>query len=241
MYEALAGFYDKNIGELNYDRMADFLHTVFYKYRNTGNVAEHPIVLDAGCGTGKCTVKLADKGFDMIGLDVSPEMLQIASKDAKSRDICWICQDMTDMDLFGTVEAVFCMTDTVNHLLTVKELRGFLKKSSLFTEPGGLLVLDFLTPAYFKKVIDGNVFYQEDEKGSIIWEGNVHGKICDYEIVSFSKEKKELYSRSEEFLRERLWNGEEIKAEAKKAGYAFIESEGKDPYRKYYIFRKRKK
>ena len=239
MYEASAHFYNSNIDDSYYDRMADFLHTVFYKYRKTGNTAQRPIALDAGCGTGKCTSRLQAKGFDMIGLDVSPEMLAVASSDYGKKDICWICQDMRTMDLFGTVEAVFCMTDTVNHLLSLKDLRSFLKGAALFTEAGGLLVMDFLTPAYFKKVIDGNVFYQENDEGDVIWEGRVGGNYCDYEITSFLK-NGELYEKNIETLRERMWTCSEIRSEASAAGYAFMESFGEDPYRKYYVFRKKK-
>ena len=143
MYQAIAAFYNNNIGDTNYDHMANFLHEVFYEYNKTGNSDEKPIVLDAGCGTGSCAVKLADKGFDVIGLDISPEMLQKAQEQPGSDKVQWICQDMTDMDLFGTVQAVFSMTDSVNHLLEEEELQGFFNGASLFTEK---VLPEFSTP-----------------------------------------------------------------------------------------------
>ena len=222
MYENIAAFYDKNIGEVNYDLMAAFLHKVFVTYSKTGNPDEKPILLDAACGTGECTVKMAAKGYDMIGLDISPEMLQVASGKLGAEQVTWICQDMTDMDLFGTVQAVFCMTDSINHLLEEEELEGFFKRASLFTEKGGLLVFDCLTDAYYREVIDGNTFYQEEEDFFYVWNGAYDGEFCDYDITCFEKTEGEQYVKLKDSVTERLWTDDTLRQVLTEAGYRVV-------------------
>ncbi|MBE7056828.1 MAG: class I SAM-dependent methyltransferase [Ruminococcaceae bacterium] len=245
MYQAIAAFYNNNIGDTNYDHMANFLHEVFYEYNKTGNSDEKPIVLDAGCGTGSCAVKLADKGFDVIGLDISPEMLQKAQEQPGSDKVQWICQDMTDMDLFGTVQAVFSMTDSVNHLLEEEELQGFFNGASLFTEKGGLLVFDFLTEKYFTQIIDGNVFCQEDEDSCLVWSGEVENGFCYYDITCFEREDKH-FTRSQDCVTERMWSVPELECALKEAGYSVVSKFSdvnrtpckKGDFRRYYVCRK---
>lgn len=245
MYQAIAAFYNNNIGDINYDRMANFLHEVFCQYNKTGNTDEKPIVLDAGCGTGGCSVKLVSKGYDVIGLDISPEMLQKAMEQPGGENVQWICQDMTDMDLFGTVQAVFSMTDSVNHLLEEDELKGFFESASLFTEKGGLLVFDCLTEKYFTEIIDGNVFCQEDEDSCLVWSGEVEGDLCYYDITCFERDGQH-FTRSQDSVTERMWDFREIEQAVKSAGYTvvvkFSDTEKnpckKGDLRRYYVCRK---
>ncbi len=245
MYQAIAAFYNSNIGDNNYDRMGNFLHEVFYQYSKTGNEDQRPIVLDAGCGTGACSVKLANKGFDVIGLDISPEMLQKAMEQPDADKVQWICQDMSDMDLFGTVQAVFSMTDSVNHLLEEDELEGFFRGASLFTEKGGLLVFDYLTEEYFTREIDGNVFCQEDENSCLVWSGEVEEGFCYYDITCFEKEG-EYFTRSCDSVTERIWQPAVLESALKAAGYSVLARFSdmdrspckKNDKRRYYLCRK---
>ncbi len=247
MYETIAAFYDRNIGEVNYDLMAEFLHKAFVTYRRTSNGDERPILLDAACGTGECTVKMAAKGYDMIGLDISPDMLQIAAEKPTADQIMWICQDMTEMDLFGTVQAVLCMTDSINHLLEEEELEGFLKGASLFTEKGGLLIFDCLTDTYYRNVIDGNTFCQEEEDFCYIWNGEYDGVICDYDITCFQKTGKEQYAKQKDSVTERMWTDGQLRRGLTEAGYSvtavfsdlhFNRISRKDE-RRFYVCRKK--
>lgn len=224
MYENIALFYDRNIGEVNYDLMASFLHKVFVTYGKTANADEKPILLDAACGTGECAVKMAAKGYDMIGLDLSPDMLQMASEKPGADQVMWICQDMREMDLFGTVQAVFCMTDSINHLLEEDELEAFVQGASLFTEKGGLLVFDCLTDIYYRNVIDGNTFYQEDEDFCFIWNGEYDGTICSYDITCFQRTEADRYMKLEDSVTERMWTDRQLRRVLAEAGYGVAAS-----------------
>ncbi len=247
MYENIASFYDRNIGESNYDLMAEFLHKVFVMYGKVSNTDERPILLDAACGTGECTVKMGAKGYDMIGLDISPDMLQMASGKPGAEQVMWICQDMTEMDLFGTVQAVFCMTDSINHLLEEEELKRFIGRSFLFTEPGGLLVFDCLTDMYYRNVIDGSTFYQEDEEFCCVWNGEYNGQMCDYDITCFKKTEENTYIKLKDSVTERMWTDKQLCTALAAAGYSvvdtfsdlhFTRTDGKEE-RRFYVCRKR--
>ena len=247
MYETIAGFYDTNIGDVNYDLMAAFLHQVFVTYSQTGNTDEKPIVLDAACGTGECTVKLAAKGYDMIGLDISPAMLQMALAKPGADRVTWICQDMSDMDLFGTVQAVFCMTDSVNHLLTEEDLEAFFQRASLFTEKGGLLVFDCLTDTYYRTVVDGRTFYQEEADFFYAWNGAYDGQICDYDITCFARSQDGTYEKLTDSVAERMWRPAWLRKALKTAGYTVracfsdlhFTPAGRKDERKFYVCQKK--
>lgn len=247
MYETIASFYDKNIGDVNYDLLADFLHKVFIRYRKTVNGDEKPIVLDAACGTGVCTAKLAEKGYDMIGLDLSPAMLQIAAEREGADRVMWICQDMTEMDLFGTVQAVFCNTDSINHLLEPEKLERFFKRAALFTERGGLLVFDCLTDCYYREIIDGNIFCQEDDRSCYIWSGQYDGVLCDYDITCFKRAQDDRYIRLKDSVTERMWTAWELSKALAASGYQVVgkfsglnfEGLSKIDGRRYYVCRKK--
>lgn len=210
MYEAIASFYNRYTYDIDYKKQAAFLHRCFRRYAGTACSEGAPIVLDAACGTGTSTMLLADMGYDMIGLDLSPEMLQIAAETAASqkKNITWICQDMCKMNLFGTVQAVCCMTDGLNHILRKKDLERFFKRVYLFTEPGGIFVFDALTEYYFLNVISGNIFCQEFDDSCCIWSGSYSPRTgkCVYDITCFEEEKKNgLYHRYSDLVTEKVW------------------------------------
>ena len=232
MYGAIAGFYNQNIDSSENDRAAAFFHAAFQRWATPGGPEERPIVLDAACGTGECTIRLSGLGYDMIGLDISPEMLQIAASMPGAENIRWILQDMAKMDLFGTVRAVLCTRDSINHLTTKRRLEAFLKRCGLFTEKGGLLVFDYLRGEYFTSEIEGNVFCQEDGDGLCVWSGHFNGKTCVYDVDSFILCEDGRYERSSETVRERIWTDAELEEAVKAAGYSLIGRFGGTDFRR---------
>lgn len=88
------------------------------------------IVLDLGCGTGTMTERLAGYGYDMIGVDNSEEMLELAmeKKTESGYDILYLLQDMRGFELYGTVRAVVSVCDSVNY---ITEPDGLKKSSDL--------------------------------------------------------------------------------------------------------------
>lgn len=163
-YSALAPIYDELTMDIDYERRADFIQTLLQQRHRDG------IVLDAGCGTGTLTLLLAARGYDMLGVDASTDMLSIAYNKAAAagRHITFLEQDLAHLDLFGTVNAVVCMQDTLNHV--GEQLGAVIKKFSLFLEPEGLFVFDINTPYKHMHILGNNVFaYPFSNDGLCVW------------------------------------------------------------------------
>ena len=116
-YTSIARLYDRLNTSVDYKRVADFLLEKTSAYSKDKKVPE--LLLDLACGTGKLTSELARRGYDMTGIDLSEEMLQIALDDARREglDILYLCQDMREFELYGTVGAVYCCFDSLNYII----------------------------------------------------------------------------------------------------------------------------
>jgi ubiquinone/menaquinone biosynthesis C-methylase UbiE len=111
-YSAIAHCYDALNSHIEYEVWADKLRSTLQKH----NVSENDLVLDLACGTGNITLPLSRHGFDMIGVDLSYEMLNCARSKEGSEKILWLCQDMRAFELYGTVKAIVCCLDSINYL-----------------------------------------------------------------------------------------------------------------------------
>jgi SAM-dependent methyltransferase len=165
-YGPLARWYDSLTGDVPYESFADFYEQIFS--RRTRPVKT---VLDLACGTGTLTWILAARGYEMIAVDASPDMLSVAAEKAGETACAvpplFLCQDLTELDLYGTVDAAVCSLDGVNYL-PPEELPEVLRRLHLFLEPGGLLVFDINTPERLRS-LDGELFVDETEDVLCLW------------------------------------------------------------------------
>ena len=102
-YEFLAGCYDAFTADVHYARWADYLEKHFARSRL-------PIrtVLDLACGTGSLTRVLAERGYEMIGADLSQEMLAQAAEKCRGAgpiEPIFLHQAMEELDLSGYLAA----------------------------------------------------------------------------------------------------------------------------------------
>lgn len=193
---------------------------------NGRDVFNSTLVLDCACGTGALTCMLAERGYDMTGLDISQEMLYTAMLSAQDKelDILWLCQDMRRMDMYGSFAAILCMTDVINHITSEKQLDSFLRRVYNFTDEGGLLIFDFLNGNYFRNRVGNNVFFEDNDDGSCLWTSRYAAKsgICTYDIVIYERAASgagELFTRTDESVREKSWEAETVTAMLRKNGF----------------------
>ena len=191
-YSFLAPWYDKLTGDVPYERFADFYEAEF---RRDGG--EFRLLLDLCCGTGTLTCELARRGYEMIAVDASVEMLMEAQ--GKSAGLAtpplFLCQDAAALDLYGTVDAAVCSLDGMNYI-PPEDLPEVFRRLRLFVRPGGLLIFDIRTPDFLRS-LDGDVFVDEQEDVLCLWRAD------------FEEELPAIISGMDIFSRQgRLWQRE---------------------------------
>ena len=142
-YQQLAGAYDELTWDVGYEKRADFLEKLFRRSR----IPVHT-VLDLACGTGSMTWLLAGRGYELIAVDGSQEMLAAAREKNAPAEVppLFLHQSMPRLDLYGTVDAAICCLDSLNYLTDPRDVQRTLRRLHLFISPGGLLTFDVRLP-----------------------------------------------------------------------------------------------
>ena len=224
-YEYLAGCYDRFTADVNYRRWADYLEKHFARSR----LPIHT-VLDLACGTGSLTLELANRGYEMIGVDLSEEMLaQAAEKCREAQGIppIFLHQAMEGLDLYGTIDACVCCLDSVNYVTRPRALARAFQRVHTFLMPGGLFLFDINTPDKLQG-LDGQIFLDEDEEAYCVWraEYSPRRRICTYGFDLFCLEEDGLWRREEEIHEEYAYQPQELEDMLRQAGFRHIRQYG---------------
>lgn len=208
MYHILANVYDR-LQDINYDEFVDYYEAVFNKFG-----IKPELVLDIGCGTGNITLPMARRGYDMIGVDLSEEMLGIAMEKAKleKKDILFLNQDMTEFELYGTVGAMVSALDSINYLTEEGQLESMLKLLHYYLDPGGIFIFDINTEYKFKNILDGQAFVYDQDGVYCVWNNDYdrEEKLCYFDLNFFLKNPNGTYKRFDEYQQERSYSIDEI-------------------------------
>ncbi|MBR6739455.1 MAG: class I SAM-dependent methyltransferase [Clostridia bacterium] len=202
IYVSLADCYDRLTSDVPYEKWADFIEKIFKRYR-----LKPEIVLDLACGTGSLTKILASRGYDMIGVDMSSDMLDAAMRKCACEETVplFLCQSMQKLDLYGTVGAVVCSLDSINYLTTEKALSDAFARVSLFLEPEGLFIFDVNTE-HKLRWMDGQSFIREAEGVFCAWSAEWREKSgCSRYYIDLFLEDGDRYERVSEEHTERAW------------------------------------
>ena len=238
-YGSFAQVYDQLTLNVPYDQIAELYHSKIAGYGggDTMSQSRHPepgmdagqssvggkLLADAGCGTGSLTARMARLGYDVIGADASPEMLSIAVN--KPHDgVQYICQGMTELDLYGEMDVIISTLDSVNHLSSTEEIAEFFRAAALNLRKGGLLLFDVNTIYKHEKVLADNVFVYDVDGIYCVWQneygGADHG--VDISLNIFVETEDGLYERMEEEFREIAIEREELERMLRNAGFALL-------------------
>jgi SAM-dependent methyltransferase len=216
--------------DIPYDSWGEFIQGMLHNY----NIQEG-LVLDLGCGTGTMTEKLAGYGYDMIGIDNSTSMLEIAKnkKGASIYNILYLLQDMEEFELYGTVRAVICVCDSINYILDNLGLKRVFRLVDNYLDPKGLFIFDFNTDYKYREVIGNQTIAENREDKSFIWENYYYEeeRINEIELSLFIKEdlsdngnddRGESYRKYKETHHQRAYYLEEIKEALEEAGLMLL-------------------
>ncbi len=197
------------------------------------NGIKNDLVLDLGCGTGTLTELLAQKGYDMIGVDLSYEMLAQAmeKREQSGLPILYLQQDMREFELYGTVKAAVSVCDSLNYLLEDEDVIETFKLVNNYLDPEGLFIFDFNTVHKYRDVIGDATIAENREDCSFIWENYYHEEECinEYEVTFFIKEG-EYFRRFEETHYQRGYTVEEMKEFLIQAGMDFVDMKDADTW-----------
>lgn len=244
-YSDFARVYDIFMDETPYAQWCDLITELLKKYgadekisgkkiggesiRDKNLEQEKNTILDLGCGTGTLTQLLAKKGYDMIGIDNSYEMLQaaIGKREKSGLDILYLMQDIREFELYGTVGAVISVCDTVNYLLDEEDILKTFRLVNNYLYPGGLFIFDFNTVYKYEVVIGDATIAENREDCSFIWENYYHPEeeINEYDLTLFVKNDnggKNSFGRFEETHYQRGYRIEQMKELVEKAGLEFV-------------------
>ena len=224
-YEALAGVYDALTEDVAYQRRADFVEKLFARSR----IPVHT-VLDLACGTGTMTGILTERGYEMIAVDGSAEMLAQAMEKAsawKGEKPMFLNQDMPELDLYGTVDAAICCLDSINYLTDPRDVQKTLRRLHLFIAPGGLLVFDVNTVDKLRS-LDGQLWLDETEDVYCVWrtEFDKRSRICSYWMDIFTRGDDGRWERDCEEHRQRGYEVEQLRQWLMEAGFTHIRTFG---------------
>ncbi len=222
IYTGFAEVYDLFMDDVPYEDWSIRIQEILKEYG-----IEDGLVLDLGCGTGKMTECLARAGYDMIGIDLSQEMLEIAvqRKVQSGLDILYLCQDMREFELYGTVRAIVSVCDSMNYVLKEDELLHiFTLAARNYLDYGGLFIFDLNTEYKYREILGEQTIAENRDEGSFIWENyyEEEEKINEYHLTLFIREKSEYYRKYEEQHYQRAYGMETIKVLVERAGLELL-------------------
>ena len=220
-YGEFARVYDMFMDNVDYDQWSEYLIGQLKKYG-----IHDGLVLDLGCGTGVMTELLSAAGYDMIGVDNSEEMLgqAIEKREESGHDILYLCQDMQEFELYGTVRAIVSVCDCLNYITEEEELLEVFKLVNNYLDPGGIFIFDMNTVYKYEEMLGDNVIAENREDGSFIWE-NCYDPDCginEYALTLFIPREDGLYEKSEEFHYQKAYSEECVRRLIKEAGLELL-------------------
>jgi SAM-dependent methyltransferase len=241
-YTGFAQVYDIFMDNVPYEEWADNIRNMLIKYG-----VKDGLILDLGCGTGNITRRLADYGYDMIGIDISEEMLGIAIENkyeedgevlpgSKREDILYLNQDMRSFELYGTIGAVICSCDSMNYITNEDDLKQIFRLVNNYLDPGGIFLFDMNTEHKYKNILGDSVIAENREDCSFIWENyyNEKDNLNEYQVTIFvrseaegdrnlkQKAERNVYEKFSETHYQKAYSVERIKELLLEAGMEFI-------------------
>lgn len=219
-YSVFAGFYDALTDNVEYAARADYLCRLFNRFG-----VKQGLMLDLACGAGSLSVELSRRGFEVIGVDSSPEMLTVASDKAlaQGQDILFLRQSMQQLDLYGTVDAAVCTLDSLNHITRPREVQAVLQRLSLFMNPGGIFIFDVNTPYKHKEVLGNHTFAYDLDDVYCVWQNEYIAQTQSVSIsLDFFIRSGDTYVREQETFSERAYSREEWKQWIEAAGFELL-------------------
>lgn len=221
-YSSFAQVYDLFMDNVPYEEWSSYLIGLLKEYG-----IEDGLVLELGCGTGKMTRLLSAAGYDMIGVDNSFDMLEMAREaqyEKADNEILYLLQDMREFELYGTVRAVVSICDSMNYILEEEDLLSVFKLVNNYLDPQGIFIFDLNTLYKYRELLGEITISENREEGSFIWDNyfDEEEQINEYDLTLFIREENDLYRKYEETHFQRAYELDTVKKLLEQAGMEFV-------------------
>lgn len=213
-YGGFAQLYDRLTYDVDYAAWAEYLEWIFSRHF----AGKPQLVADLGCGTGSMCEQLHARGYDMIGIDASAEMLGVAAEKSAGKPILYLNQDMTEFELYGTVDICLSLLDSVNYVTEEAQLTRMFSLVHNYLNPGGLFVFDVNTPYKYRHILADNVYTYDADDLYYVWENQFDGELCEFFLNFFVARPDGAYDRVTEYHVQRCWDLEILKEMLRSAG-----------------------
>ena len=221
MYTAFASVYDRLMADVKYPKWAAFYQTLLKKY----DVPQGKIC-ECACGTGSLTILLAAMGYQMTGVDISPDMLFEASQKARKQGamIPFVKQDMCQLHLHRQMDAVLCTNDGVNYLKDELALSQFFQAAYRALRPGGAFLFDLSTPYKLEHILGDSFLGDETEEIAYLWRNHFSKsrQLVELDLAIFLRQKDGSYQRISEHQKQYAYSFETLTTLLEAAGFAEI-------------------
>ncbi len=220
-YEFLADSYDQLTTDVRYEQWADYLEKHFSKSK----IPVHT-VLDLACGTGSLSAQLALRGYEMIGVDQSAEMLSVAVEKCRGLAVeppIFLNQPMEELDLYGTIDACVCCLDSINYVTRPAALKRAFSRVHLFMMTGGTFIFDVKPPEVLRAA-DGEIYLDETDETYCVWRADysVKRRILTYGMDIFRMNNDGTWERGEEVHEEYAYTLDELEDYLRQAGFVDV-------------------
>ena len=219
-YTSFAKVYDLFMDNVPYEEWAQYVRQLLLDYD-----VKEGLVLDLGCGTGSLTELLAGYGYDMIGVDNSDDMLEIAmdKRSETGLDILYLLQDMREFELYGTVRAVVSICDSMNYIMDYEDLVQVFRLVNNYLDPGGVFIFDLNTEYKYRELLGNNTFAEDREESSFIWDNfyDEEEGVNEYDLTLFIRQG-EMYRKFKETHFQRSYSLDQVLSAAEQAGMDFL-------------------
>ena len=222
-YTSFARVYDTFMDNVPYKEWTDYYESILKE-----NGIDDGLVLDLGCGTGSLTEELAARGYDMIGVDYSEDMLEIAmeKREESGHGILYLLQDMREFELYGTVRAIISACDSVNYITEDEDLEEVFRLVNNYLDPEGLFLFDFNTEYKYREILGERTIAEDRKDCSFIWDNYYYEEeqMNEYELTLFirDEEQPEFYRKYQETHLQRAYTLDVIKELLENAGLVFV-------------------
>lgn len=227
-YGIFASVYDLLTENVEYKKRAEYINDIIKKFGGK----ENDVLLDLACGTGTLSEIFSEYGYDVIGIDNSPDMLSEAmnKKFSSGNNIQYVCQDMRKIELYGNVDITVCALDSLNHLQNFSDIKKVFERVYKFTEIDGLFIFDMNTIYKHRKILANNTFVYDTEDVYCVWQNSCKGDTVSIYLDFFIPDENGLYERYSEDFTETAYPIEQIKQALLNTGFEILGIYGDDSF-----------